>query len=352
MSVEWAFGARKQCSGGPRRRGLLLRVNSQQQSPAWFVVRLALLLAVGVLTSCRDARPPSTKDPIRIVVTVAPLAGLAKPFVPEGGELRTLMAPGRSEHGYEFTPDDLAALGRADVVVLVGLGLEPKVEQFLREHPSATRQIVNFGQVVGIQVPQDADHEPHASDAAASEPGHVHDEHCDHGHGPDPHLWLDPILVTQLVPAIRSAVQTVESARGAAKPERLAEVEAKVLADVLAVDDEYRSALATHKGKEIVTHHSAWGRLADRYGLSVAQVLRPVEAIEPDPSHTAAVVEAIKIRRVAAVFIEPQYDAGAAKRIADAAGVKVLTLDPIGTGDWAGMMRSNLAALRSAFEGR
>lgn len=328
-------------------------MNSQQQSTAWFVVRFALLLlSAGVLASCRDAKPTATKEPIRVVVTVAPLAGLARPFLPEGGELRTLMAPGRSEHGYEFTPDDLAALGRADVVVLVGLGLEPKVEQFLREHPSPTRQVVNFGQTVGIQTPQDAEHQGNGGDAQAVESDHVHDEHCDHGHGPDPHLWLDPILVAQVVPAIRSAVQTAESARGSAKIEHMAAVESKVLADVLAVDDEYRQGLAGHKGNEIVTHHSAWGRLADRYGLSVAQVLRPVEAVEPDPSHMAAVVEAIKVRRVAAVFIEPQYDAGAAKRIADAAGVKVLTLDPIGTGDWVAMMRSNLATLRSAFEGR
>lgn len=322
-----------------------MRMNSQYQILRWLFVPLTLIAAL--LVSCREAGPKADKIPIRVVVTIAPLSGLVKPFVPEGAELRTLMAPGRSEHGYEFTPDDLAALGRADVVVLVGLGLEPKVEQFLREHPSAGRQVVNFGKTAGIETPSDSDHQE--KDAQSD---HVHDEHCDHGHGPDPHLWLDPILVSQLVPAIRSAIQTAETARGISRTDQLSQIEAAVLKDVLTVDDEYRLGLAGHKGKDIVTHHSAWGRLADRYGLSVAQVLRPVEAVEPDPSHTAAVVEAIKARGVAAVFIEPQYDAGAAKRIADAAGVRVLTLDPLGTGDWSGMMRSNLAALRSAFEGR
>lgn len=287
-------------------------------------------------------------QPVRVVVTIAPLSGLTRPFLPQGADLRVLMAPGRSEHGYEFTPDDLAALGRADVVVLVGLGLEPKVEQFLKEHPSRTRQVVNFGQCAGIETPRDADHkDPHDHSQEAEHAEH-HDG-CDHDHGVDPHLWLDPIFVSQLVPAIRSAIETAEKARGSDRSEMLRNIEASMLAQVLKVDDEYRSA--SLKGKEIVTHHAAWGRLADRYGLSIAEVLRPVESVEPDPAHTAAVVEAIKSRHVPAIFIEPQYDAGAAKRIADAAGVKVLTLDPIGTGDWVEMMRANLKVFKEAFAG-
>lgn len=306
------------------------------------VVALVCGLVAGLSGGCD--RKPAGPQPVRVVVTIAPLSGLTKPFLPQGADLRVLMAPGRSEHGYEFTPDDLAALGRADVVVLVGLGLEPKVEQFLKEHPSQARQVVNFGQCAGIEAPDDADHkDPHAAEHAEH---HEHDDH-DHDHGIDPHVWLDPIFVSQLVPAIRSAIETAEKSHGVDRSEALRNAEAAVLADVLKVDDEYRAA--SLKGKEIVTHHAAWGRLAERYGLSVAEVLRPVESVEPDPAHTAAVVEAIKSRHVPAIFIEPQYDAGAAKRIADAAGVKVLTLDPIGTGDWAEMMRANLKVFKEAF---
>lgn len=291
--------------------------------------------------------------PLRVVVTIPPLAGLAQPLLPKDAELKTLMAPGRSEHGYEFTAEDLATLGRADVVVLVGMMLEPKVEQFLKEHPSAGRQVVNFAASAGLAGPDDAEHKESGKDDhkghahGDGHEGHDHDEH-DHAAG-DPHLWLDPIFVSQLVPAMRSAVQTALKAQGIDDSARLESAEREVLAQVLRVDDEYRAGLAPHQGKGIVTHHAAWGRLADRYGLKVAEVLRPVESVEPDASHTAKVVEALKVAGAKAIFIEPAYDRRSAERIAEAAGARVVTMDPLGSGDWFAMMRGNLKTLVEAF---
>jgi zinc transport system substrate-binding protein len=312
------------------------------------LVLISAIFALLPLTACEG---PKTRPsgPLRVAVTIAPLAGLVEPFLPKDAELTILMTPGRSEHGYEFSPEDLATLGRADVVVLVGMSLEPKIEQFLAEHPSPRRQVVHFAQSVGIEPPKDGDpaHAGHDHDNHAH---HAHDEHgnCIHTEG-DPHLWLDPILVTQVVPAIRSAVQTALKELGSDDAARLAAAEAEVLKQVLAVDDEYRKTLEHFAGKGIVTHHAAWGRLADRYGLKVAEVLRPVESVEPDAAHTARVIEAVKASGSGTIFIEPAYDRRAAERIAAAAGARVLTVDPLGTGDWFGMMRSNLVSFVDAF---
>lgn len=323
------------------------------RSTGWMVM-LAVLLATLVAPAC-SKRAEKPKGPLRVVVTIAPLAGLVTPMLPEGGggaTLKILMTPGRSEHGFEYTPEDLATLGGADVIVLVGMGLEPKVEQFLRDHPSASRQVVDCGESLGLVVPDDADHMPKKPDKHAEHAEHdAHDDDHDHDHGAiDPHVWLDPILVTQLVPAIRSALQTAMVARGQDLSSTFDKTQAKLLDDVLAIDDEYRKALAPFKDRAIVTHHSAWGRLAERYDLRVAEVLRPVESSEPDPSKVAAIVEAVKKERVPAIFVEPQFDRGSAQRIAQAAGLKVVVVDPLGTGDWMAMMRSNLKAFVEAFE--
>ena len=48
-----------------------------------------------------------------------------------------LMQPGKSEHGYEFTPADVAALATADLVVYVGLGLEGRIEATLKKQGSS-----------------------------------------------------------------------------------------------------------------------------------------------------------------------------------------------------------------------
>ncbi len=310
--------------------------------PAKLWIATLLVLAAALLSPACSKQAGNQAGPMRVVVTIAPLAGLVSPMLPDGATLKVLMTPGRSEHGYEFTPEDLAILGGADVIVLVGLGLEPKVEQFLRDHSSPTRQVVDCGQCLGVVMPVDADHTPESA------PQGAHDDDQDH-HGVDPHVWLDPILVTQLVPSIRSALQSAMVAHGRDLSTTFDQMQAKLLDQVLAVDDEYRKALAPLRGRAIVTHHSAWGRLAERYGLRVVEVLRPVESSEPDPAKVAAIVDAARKEQVPAIFVEPQFDRGSAQRIADAAGLRLVVVDPLGTGDWVAMMRSNLHAFVEAF---
>lgn len=276
---------------------------------------------------------------LRIVVTVAPLSELATLLAPDGSSVMILMPPGRSEHGYEFTPGDLAALAEADVLVYVGLGLEPQVEQFVQEHPRRDRQDVCFARAVGIFAAEES-HEEHREGEQ---------EHDEHGHGSvDPHLWLDPVLVRELVPVLSGAIGAAMRVTGQDSPAgaaRQVQAEEDLLAKIDALDGEFRAKLGPFKGSAIVTHHSAWGRLAERYGLTVAAVLRPVESAEPTPGQIAEAVEAIRTKGAKAIFVEPQFDSEAARRIADSAGVKTRTLDPLGKGEWFASMRANLEAL-------
>lgn len=305
---------------------------------------LALLLSLLslALAACDRSAPPD--HAFRAVVTVPALAGLVKPMLPKDAELRILMQPGRSEHGYEFTPTDIAALGRADLVVYIGLGLEPQVHTFIQKRPSDTRRVVCFAEVVGLQEPG----RPPAPHDHAHDHDHAPAEDHTHDHAVDPHLWLDPVLVEKLIPAIRDQVAAALRAKGRlddAARARLDEAAGSVQAEVAAVDREYRERLAPFAGRALVTHHAAFGRLAQRYGLEVAEVLRPIESAEATAGQVAQVVAAIKSRHVPAIFIEPQFDPAAAKRVAEAAGVAVGTLDPLGSGDWAGLMRANLNEL-------
>lgn len=310
---------------------------------------ILILLSMMALAGC-DRGPTAPTGPLRVVVTVPALAGLVKPMLPADAELKILMQPGRSEHGYEFTPTDIAALGRADLVVYVGLGLEPQVRAFLQKRPRESRRILCFAEAVGLQKPGEAV-APH---------DHAHDHDHDHAHdenehaGVDPHLWLDPVLVNELLPQLRDQIGAALRERGALDDParaRLDEAAGSTRAVVEAVDREYRERLAPFAGRAIVTHHAAFGRLAERYGLVVAEVLRPLESAEPTPGQIAQVVDAVRSRGVAAIFVEPQFDATAARRVAEAAGVRVGVLDPLGTGDWARLMRANLDSLVSNLGG-
>lgn len=281
-------------------------------------------------------KAPAKEAGLRVVVTVAPLKGIVESLLPPGSSVTVLMPPGRSEHGYEFTPKDLAAVGTADLVVYVGLNLETRLDEALAKHPREGRRAVGFAASVGITADP---HEGHDHD------GHVHDETCEHG--VDPHVWLDPVLVGQFIPKVADAVHVAGAQRGLdeAALKEITKREGELRARVDAVDARWRKELAPFKGRAIVTHHNAFPRPAERYGLRVAAVIRGVENAEPTPAKIAEVVDAIKREQAAAIFVEPQYDASAAARIAKAAGVKVAKLDPIGNGDWFAMMEANLKSL-------
>lgn len=302
---------------------------------------LALVLAcAAVMPGCGHGGDvlPREPGPVRVVASIPPLGGLVEPLLPEGAAdgVRVLVPPGRSPHGYEPTPSDLAAVGRADLVVLVGMGIESGLPRSVREGP----RVLTMGAALDLAAAED-----------------THDHGHDHGHahdhsGPDPHLWLDPALVESFLPVLAEGVTQGLERSGADEatilgvPERLEEL----LAQVRAVDTDYRERLAPFAGAVVITQHAAWSRLAERYGIVIASEIQAAEDAEPSSGHLAELVRVAKERGVAAVLTEPQLNRAVAERVAGQIGVPVGVLDPIGSGDWVEMMQSNLEALVVALE--
>lgn len=300
---------------------------------------LALSLALLCLACAACDRRAATRPdgPTRIAVSVPPLVWVARGLAPEDAEVTMLTPPGASEHTYEPPPSAVRALINADVLVLVGLGIERASIHTVSDNPRPWRRDVWFDRVAGIENDGAHDHD------------HAHDHHHDHSHaGADPHLWLDPSLMAKLVSAVRGAIEDSLRGRGLltdAEQARLLASEARLLAEIEAVDAEHKQALARLTARELVTHHNAFPRLAERYGLTVAAVIRPIHVVEPTPGDLERAVETIRARGVKAIFVEPQYSQQAARRIAEMTDVRVEQVDVMGDGDWPGMMRKNLAAI-------
>ncbi|HYE62201.1 MAG TPA: metal ABC transporter substrate-binding protein [Phycisphaerales bacterium] len=320
---------------------------------------LALLLAAALLalaltsplTACKQTPPAKVPRTVKAVVTVAPLKSLVEPLLPPGSSVTILMQPGRSEHGYEFTPADVAALADANLVVYVGLGLEGQLESILAKQNAPNRELVCFAEAVGLK----SDHD-HAHDHDHKHDHHAHDDHDhDHAHdevNQDPHLWLDPVVVEAFLPTLSASVLKASSTPGSSIESDLARVEAattKLRTRVHEVHEAWKSRLEPYKGRAVVTHHNAFARPAARYGFKVAAVIREFDS-DPTPADLAKVADAIRAHNVSTIFIEPQYSPAAANKIRDIAGVTVSTLDPLGDGDWFAMMQRNLDALAKGLE--
>jgi ABC-type Zn uptake system ZnuABC Zn-binding protein ZnuA len=301
---------------------------------------LMAVLSLGLVAGCGSrTETPREAGPVRVVVSVPPLASLVRSLLPGEAEVRVLVPPGGSPHGYAPSPSDIASVGRADLVVLVGMGIESGLPASVREGA----RVLSMAGALGLQA-GDEHHDDH---------GHDHDhDHAAHG-GADPHLWLDPSLVEAFLPELAEGVVRALERAGAdgATTGAVAGRLAGLLAEVREVDAVYREQLAAHQGAVVITQHAAWSRLTDRYGLVVASEIQVAEQTGPSAGRMAEIVRTAEARGVRAVLTEPQMNRAVAERLAEQLGVPLGTLDPLGTGDWAAMMYGNLDALVSVLGG-
>ncbi|MFG0306033.1 MAG: metal ABC transporter solute-binding protein, Zn/Mn family [Phycisphaerales bacterium JB040] len=289
-----------------------------------------LALALGSQASCsrREQREPG---PMRVVVSVPPLAGIVRPLLPEDAEVKILIGPGSTPHAYEMIPSDLSAIARADLVVGVGMGLDSRIIKAAQISAEFARVVV-FADAAGIE----SDGHDHDHSGA----GH---DHADHAHtGGDPHLWLDPSLAKMLQEAVAVAIE--------AEPTRLA----SAMAELDDLDRSLSVRLNPVLGKSFVTHHDSLSRFAERYGFRIAASVRVLETVDPTPAELTEAARKIEEAGAVAILTEPQMPRGAAERLADMSGLTLATIDPLGRGDYAETLQGiadTLIAVAGAHDG-
>ena len=296
--------------------------------------RLAIgLLAVALLLSGCGSTSSSTGDGESVVASFYPLAEAASRV---GGDLvsvQNLTPPGVEPHDLELAPDDIEAISNADVIVYLGGGFQPAVEDALAEAEDA--------------VTVDALNAVATNAAPASEAEEVLTV--------DPHVWLDPARYEEIVRAVADALAKADPAN---ESTYAANAQA-YFAQIAALDEELRAGLSDCARTTIVTSHEAFGYLAGAYGLTQVGILGLSPEAEPDPRRLAELRDLVERERVTTIFAEELVSPKVAETLANEAGVEVAVLNPIESltdaqekagEDYLSLMRENLDTLRKALD--
>jgi zinc transport system substrate-binding protein len=280
------------------------------------VSRLALLAAAAVLAlgaGCGRA-VESTADRT-VVAAFYPLAWVADEVAADDVEVVNLTPPGAEPHDIELTAGDAERVRDADVVLFLGQGFMPALEDAVEGHDHAVDLLT------GQNVRGDSD-----------------------GQTRDPHVWLDPIRLAVIAGTIADELGDPEAA-------------ADVVLRLEALHEEFRTGLARCERREIVTSHAAFGYLADAYGLRQIALSGLSPEAEPSPRALEDLVEEVREEGATTVFFESLVSPRLAETVAREAGVEAASLDPLeGLGeddlaageDYISIMRANLEALRTA----
>jgi zinc transport system substrate-binding protein len=305
-----------------------------------FIIACLACCAAAVAGCGSDGSSESNtkRDTIEVVAAFYPLAWLAERVGGEGVEVRNLTAAGAEPHDMELTPRDVAQLRSADVVLYVGEGFQPAVEEALAGADVTAIDVLQAPDLALLQGSKDS----HKHDEHAEGDEHVEgDEHSD-ATAVDPHVWLDPVRFASIA---RYIARPLKGDAGA------------VVADLERLDVQYRTALAQCARDELFTSHTAFSYLADRYSLRQVAISGLSPESEPRPRDLERVARQARDAGATTIFFESLVSPKLSRQVAQEVGAETAVLDPLegiaqerlDSGiDYLRVMRDNLARLRSS----
>ena len=248
----------------------------------WAAALVSLLLAACTHTSTQ--RPPG---PLRIVATTSTLASIARGAAGAAADVRSLVPVGVSPEDFQPSPDAIAALRNADVLVENGAGLEGWLEATIRNAGNPRLRVVTCADGLPVLAG-------------------------------NPHLWMDPVYARAYVAKIRDALVAADSAQAAGYRAAATTYDAQLAALTARTARKIASIPAARR--TMIVFHNAFDYYARRFGLVIVGAIEPTPGAEPNPAHIAELVGLARTHHVAAVFAEHEYSDKLARTVAQSAG--------------------------------
>ena len=264
--------------------------------------------------------PLQTGEKLEVVATTSVLADVVGQVGGEAISLTTLIPAGSDPHAFQPTPQDARKLAEADVVIISGFGLEEFMADLIEQ---AGGGAVVVSASLGIE-PLAAEDLPVQDHATAPPDLAEEDPHA--GHAIDPHTWFDPNNVIHWTENIEAALTAVDPDNR----QTYADHAAAYREQLAALDAEIRKAVAQvpAAGRKLVTDHEELAYFADEYGFElVGSVLPGTSSLaEPSAQEMAALFDLIQAEGVPAIFVTASSNHAVAQRLAEDAGVELVTL--------------------------
>lgn len=302
-----------------------------------FLSGVSFLVLTSIGTAALPAHGATT---VRVVATFPVLKDFIEKVGRERVSVVSLLSGMESEHTYSPKPSDIVAVREANLLVVVGLGLEVWVERLVANAGNRNLTVVTTSNGVALIRGNENHLEGDNSDS----------EH-DHKMG-NPHIWLDPrnarVMTRQITDAlirIDPAGKGAYLANQAAFFRDLDSVEARLVAEVKMLRD-----------RRIVVHHAAWPYFARRFAFQIRDTILQQVGAEPSAQRISALIDKIKKERIRVVVSEPQLNQKLPLIIARETGARLVVLTPmpggvVGTGDYILMLEYNVNQLVSALKG-
>ncbi len=262
-----------------------------------------------------------------VVTTFSILGDMVHQIGQDKIEVRNLVGPNQDSHVYEPRPQDAKELGRADLVIVNGLGFEGWIDRLIEASGFHGKKLVATTGITPLQITY---------------------------HGKvylDPHAWHSlkaaQVYVDNIVKGLVELVPDEApffKKQGEAYKQAIAQLEKDTQKQLESVPLDQR---------KVITNHEAFGYLGRDFGLIFSSPQGISTDAEPSAKVVAALIRRIKEEHIQAVFIENISNPRLMNQIASETGTKVggvlysdaLSAPGTEADTYLKMMASNLATI-------
>lgn len=270
----------------------------------------------------------------RILVSFPPFYAITHAIAGDDAYVLSMLST-KGPHGYDYSPNDLFKVNKADLFIYNGLTLDDTfVDKLLHNHRNPSLVRLNVGAILekkhhDLMLHGEHDH-GHMEGKHEGHEGHKHGEH-------DPHVWLGPKQARAMTKIIAEKLGEIDPAHAKGYDERAAKF-------IEELNELEKYGKAKFKGKHVhmVTMHEAFGYFADAFDLEIVGTIQKIPGTDPDPATRAELVRVCRKHKVSVIAVEPQYSPAQAQSLRDTLkksdnlDVAIVTLDPLETADMTG----------------
>lgn len=224
-------------------------------------------------------------------------------------ETSHICPPTGNPHFVEIVPSQMVTVGRADIYLKVGMGLDLWADRIIDGSRNRRLLVVDCSVNVNrLEIP---------TGKVDASMGDVHPEG-------NPHYWLDPANGILIARTIAVALMKVDPPGSDAYQSELE----RFITDMDLKMAEWRKTADALRGLKIVTYHNSWPYFARAFGLELIGFIEPFPGIEPTPSHIADLTARMKAAGVRVIGKEPYFESRTPRALALAIGAIIIELTP------------------------
>ncbi|MGB0683179.1 MAG: metal ABC transporter substrate-binding protein [Magnetovibrionaceae bacterium] len=256
-----------------------------------FLLSLSFILAP--LTLSLSALPGEAEAKSKVVASFSILGDMVEQVAGDLAEVETIVGPNADAHVYTPSVADALAVTKAELIFVNGLGFETWSDTLIKTSGTKAKVIVATKGVEPLEVD-----------------GKI-----------DPHAWNALTNGLIYVDNIAKALAEHDPANAATYEQNAAAFSAQLSA--LHEKTKAKLAALPQDRKTVVTAHDAFGYLANAYDLTfLAPVGIDTEA-EPSAREMASLIDQIKSKGVAALFVENITNPALVEQIASETGLEI-----------------------------